>query len=86
LHKHFSKDILPDLERRYREGGIGYKESKELLAERVTAFVRPLRERRANLAETAGLVQTVLSEGAERARAVAQQKMAEVRRNVGASL
>jgi tryptophanyl-tRNA synthetase len=86
LHKHFSEDILPDLTRRYREGGIGYKESKELLAERLVAFVTPLRNRRAELAETNGLVQTVLSEGAERARTVAGVKMAEVRAKIGVSL
>ncbi|MBP9759890.1 MAG: tryptophan--tRNA ligase [Candidatus Pacebacteria bacterium] len=86
LHRHFSGDVLPELERRYREGGIGYKESKELLAERVCAFVRPMRERRVELAKTPGLVQTVLSEGAEKARAIAGAKMHEVREKVGVTI
>lgn len=86
LHKHFSADILPELEARYRAGGIGYKESKELLADRLCAFVTPIRERRAELAKEPGLVQTVLSDGALRAREVAGAKMREVRERVGVSV
>ncbi len=86
LHRHFSTNDLPELERRYREGGIGYKESKERLAENLIAFTRPLRERRAHLAQDNDLVHTVLSDGAEKARAVIRPKMAEVRQKIGVSL
>jgi tryptophanyl-tRNA synthetase len=86
LHAHFSKNDLPEIEKRYREGGIGYKESKELLAENIIATVAPMREKRKALAESVGLVQTVLAEGGERARKEASQKMKEVREKVGVSL
>lgn len=86
LHAHFSTDMLPELTRRYREGGIGYKESKEILAEHIIAFVCPLRERRAEFEATEGLVQEVLAEGGERARTVARKTMAEVRQKVGVTL
>ncbi len=86
LHKHFSKEELPDLERRYRAGGIGYKESKELLAENLIRFITPLRERRAAIAGDTSLVRRTLAEGGERARSVAAKKMQEVREKVGAAL
>jgi len=83
LHKHFSASTLKDLETRYREGTIGYKESKELLAENIMAFVRPFRERRETFAREKGLVERVLQEGAARARSIASEKMREVREKVG---
>ncbi|MBP9759876.1 MAG: tryptophan--tRNA ligase [Candidatus Pacebacteria bacterium] len=86
LHTHFSTKDLPELERRYREGGIGYKETKERLAENIIAFVTPLREKRKALEGDITLVRTVLTEGAEKARAVMQPKMAEVRKKVGVVL
>jgi tryptophanyl-tRNA synthetase len=86
LHRHFSPNELPDLEKRYRAGGIGYKESKELLADNLIAFITPLRERRAALAEDLGLVGKVLADGAERARAAVVEKMKEVRVKVGVTL
>lgn len=86
LHKHFSREELPDLERRYRAGGIGYRESKELLAENLIRFITPLRERRAAIAGDTSLVRRTLAEGGERARSVAAKKMQEVREKVGAAL
>ena len=86
LHKHFSKSDLPDIERRYREGGIGYKESKELLADNLIRFITPLRERRAALAEDTEHVKGILRDGAERAHAVSGKKMNEVRQKVGVTL
>lgn len=86
LHKHVSTNELPELERRYREGGIGYKESKEILADNLVALVAPLSERRAELEKDAGVVARVLAEGALRAQAVASVTMQEVRNKVGVSL
>jgi len=86
LHKHFSKDQLKDIEKRYREGGIGYKESKEILADNLIAFITPLREKRAELAKDDTVVKKVLESGFERARAVASEKMVEVRKKIGVTL
>jgi len=86
LHKQVSKDELPELERRYREGRIGYKESKDILAKNLIALVAPLRERRVELAKDATLVERVLATGAKRAREVAAAKMQDVRAKVGVSL
>jgi len=86
LHKHLSKELLPELENRYREGGIGYKESKHILAENLIALVAPLRERRNALAAEPEKVRALLAEGGEKARKVAQEKMREIRDKVGVTL
>ncbi|MEK7109168.1 MAG: tryptophan--tRNA ligase, partial [Patescibacteria group bacterium] len=52
LHKHFSPNIK-ELEQRYREGTIGYKKSKEILAENIIATISPMREKRAALSREA---------------------------------
>lgn len=86
LHAQVSVAELPDIERRYREGGIGYKESKEILAKNLLALVAPLRERRMQLAQDTALVHNVLATGATRARDIAAAKMADVRNKVGVTL
>ena len=85
LHKLVTKD-LADVELRYREGSIGYKESKELLAESLTDLITPLRKKREELSKDPSYVKKILEEGAEKARAVASKKMAEVRHKIGVSL
>jgi len=83
LHKHFSKDMLADLEKRYREGGIGYKESKEILADNILKFVTPMRELRSELSKEKGLIEKVLEQGREKAHAVASAKMQDVKKKIG---
>ncbi len=83
LHKHFTSN-LPELEKRYREGTIGYKESKEILAENIIATIAPMRERRNALSREA--VIQILKDGAEVAKAKASEKMRQVRERVGVGL
>ena len=83
LHKHFSKDMLADLEKRYREGGVGYKESKEILADNILKFVTPMRELRSELSKEKGLIEKVLEQGREKAHAVASAKMQDVKKKIG---
>jgi tryptophanyl-tRNA synthetase len=86
LHKYFSGAELPELEKRYREGGIGYKESKEILADNLVRFITPLREKREHIAGDLEHVRQVLREGAKRARDIAVSKMSEVRDRIGVSV
>ncbi len=83
LHKLFSANQIVDIERRYREGGMGYKESKDILYENARAFIAPLRERRAELAKDIAHVRQVLKNGGEIARERAHAKMETVRKNSG---
>jgi len=83
LHKLFSTDELSDIEKRYREGGIGYKESKELLLKNIVEFITPMRERREELKKDMGHVRQILKNGGEIARSRAKAKMREVKEKVG---
>lgn len=83
LHKIISKDQLSDLEARYREGKIGYKESKEILAENIIKLVTPMRERRKEFEDDPTRVAQILKAGGEKARAVASAKMKLVRERIG---
>ncbi|MEW6249674.1 MAG: tryptophan--tRNA ligase [Planctomycetota bacterium] len=66
-------------ERRYRAGGMGYGEAKKRLAELYEERFGARREARAVWAARPDDVEDVLRGGARKARAVAQELMAEVR-------
>jgi len=66
-------------EQRYRAGGMGYGEVKQRLFELYEAFFGPKREQRAAWAARPDEVEDILRAGARRARAVAQEVMADVR-------
>ena len=86
LHRHFSGNNLSELKNRYREGKIGYRESKEILANNIEVFVHPLREKREGLAENPASVLAVLERGGEIAREKVEEKMRLVRKNIGVTL
>ncbi|MEK7505812.1 MAG: tryptophan--tRNA ligase [Patescibacteria group bacterium] len=84
LHRHFSQKDLPDLEKNYQEGSIGYQESKNLLAENILNMIRPLRDRRDAISDKK--VIDILKTGGEKARERAEEKMRVVRKAVGVTL
>lgn len=61
-----------------------YKDLKEVLIEDIELVTAPMRERRASITDED--VKKVLSEGGEKARAIASAKMADVRQRIGVSL
>ncbi len=82
LHRFFGGDYLQiqDGERTARTGCV---ETKQLLAERIIEFFRPMRERRLELAANPDHVEAVLARGAEKVRPILETTMAEVREAVG---
>lgn len=87
LHKLFASETeLAELAERYKTGKIGYKESKEILAKNMEAFIAPLRARREAFAKDRSKVLDILRKGGEKARARAKRKMALVRKNIGTVL
>lgn len=87
LHKLFAKgDELSDIRERYEKGGMGYKESKEILVNNVEKFIAPLRDKRAQLADDTDYVLDVLKEGGKRAKQKAEKKMEVVREAIGVKL
>ena len=67
----------------HEKGGIGYGDFKKRLADAYWDYFAPMRERRAAIAADPGYVDSVLREGAERAREEAGKVLARVRRAVG---
>jgi tryptophanyl-tRNA synthetase len=67
----------------YEEHKGKYKALKEVLIEDLDAFLSPMRERHDALKEDATSVERVLAEGAAKANAVAEGKIAAVRSAVG---
>jgi len=82
LHRYFGEDYLQiqDGERTARTGCV---ETKELLAERIIEFFRPMRERRAQFDADPGYVEAVLSAGAEKVRPILDATRSEVLHVVG---
>ena len=84
LHKLFmSKGKLDELQGRYLEGGIGYKESKEILIDDIISFARPFREKRDKLAQDKKAIVAILEQGRDVVRKRVGNKMEDVRRKIG---
>lgn len=62
-------------------GGVGYSEMKKNLAEKIIAYISPMRERRNAISDEE--VFEVMKKGAEKAKKVAEAKMNEVREKTG---
>jgi tryptophanyl-tRNA synthetase len=87
LHKLFTEGLeFEDIKERYENGGIGYKESKEVLARNIIRFITPMRERREKLSKDKKKLLEILEEGGKKARERAEEKMDEVRDKVGLKL
>lgn len=84
IYSLLSGDPIPALEERY--AGKGYGAFKTDLAEVVVSSLAPIQTRLADLEANPDIARAVLTDGADRARARANPKMAEVRDRMGLSL
>ena len=82
LHRFFGGDYvqIQDGERTARTGCV---ETKQLLAERIIEFFRPMREKREQLAADPAVVEETLAAGAAKVRPIIDATMREVRDAVG---
>ena len=82
LHRFFGADYLEiqDGERTARTGCV---DTKQLLAERIIEFFRPMREKRIQLARDDRVVEETLAIGAARVQPIVDATMREVRAAVG---
>ena len=83
LHTRFSKDIVDWTRDNCRTGALGCVDCKTNLADRLIEELRPIRERRLELAAEPGLVARVLDEGRERVRLIVAETIAAVRDAMG---
>lgn len=85
LHKLFLKgDELEALRKRYIDGGLGYKESKDMLLAEIIAYISPMREKRNKLDRNA--VIKILEDGKNKIKPIIEKKMLQIRNNVGVQL
>ncbi len=78
-----SPDELAEWENKYRNGGMGYGQAKKRLAELMTDYFKPFRQKRTELENNIDYVKEVLSNGAERAKAVARETLEKARQAAG---
>jgi tryptophanyl-tRNA synthetase len=76
-------DELAEWENRYRNGGMGYGQAKKRLAELMTDYFQPFRQKRTELENNINYVKEALSSGAERAKAVARETLEKARQAIG---
>lgn len=87
LHKLFLKeDELKVLRDKYTSGGLGYKESKEMLYSEIINLVKPMRDRRDMYEKDLDSVRTILNNGAKKAKIIAEEKMNIIRMKVGVKI
>jgi tryptophanyl-tRNA synthetase len=84
MHKVYSTD---ELQNWVREGctsaGIGCLDCKKPLIDSIEAEIAPIRERAQEYENSPGLMRNIITEGAERAREVADETMEDVKRAMG---
>jgi tryptophanyl-tRNA synthetase len=79
LHNFFTPARVEEIAVECRGARIGCVDCKKKLAESISLNLEPFRERRANLASKPGYVNEVLADGANRAEAIAEETIREVR-------
>lgn len=77
LQRIVNTDRVPWIDENCRTGALGCVDCKAELAERLNAFMRPVRERRLAIAPES--VDAILEDGAAKARAVARGTLADVK-------
>jgi len=84
IHRYFADEAtMSQIDADCRAAKIGCVEHKKRFAADLAAYFAPLRERRAEFAAQPDYVWDVLADGAQRAKAIATQTIAEVREAVG---
>jgi tryptophanyl-tRNA synthetase len=78
-----SAEVGTDFENRLRAGGLGYGDLKKALFENYWNYFSDARKRRAELAANLDFVNEVLTDGAAKARALAQIVLKRARKNCG---
>jgi len=87
LHKLFTRGPeLEELQDRYESGGIGYKESKDILVKNISSFITPFREKRKEIEKNPDFIIHVLKEGGKKAKVIAEEKIKEIRVKIGVEI
>ena len=84
LHQVYSNDATRQwVQMGCRSAGIGCLECKQPVIDAILVELAPIRERAVELSRDLTLVQNIIANGCERARDLAQETLADVRRSIG---
>lgn len=78
-----AKATVDNMAQDHKNGTLKYSVLKEVVAEAIIKHLEPIQERRASLAKDKDKITGILLDGAERASAIAQKTMEEVRKKIG---
>ncbi|RME04139.1 MAG: tryptophan--tRNA ligase [Planctomycetota bacterium] len=77
------KEKVKKMEENYRKGGYGYGHAKKELLQVLEEHFAPYRKKYEQLRNDEKYLETILTQGAQKARNIAQQVMARVRKKIG---
>jgi tryptophanyl-tRNA synthetase len=83
LHQYLNSPQLDDITEQCRSAKIGCVDCKKLLAQEINTSLKPFRERRATLAAKPQYITDVLTDGAQRARIIAEETLREAKERMG---
>lgn len=87
IHKLFlNREDLIKLRKRYEDGGLSYKESKDMLYNEIISFISPMREKRKYYENNLDEVKKILEDGKQKVRKIIEDKMKVVRDKVGTNI
>lgn len=87
IHKLFlNREDLIKLRKRYEDGGLSYKESKDMLYSEIISFISPMREKRKYYENNLDEVRKILEDGKIKVRKIIEDKMKVVRDKVGTNI
>jgi tryptophanyl-tRNA synthetase len=78
-----SKEELAEMKQKFSEGGYGYGHGKTDLLNKILEYFGEARAKREELVKNPQYVEKVLKEGADKARAIAKERMIQVKEAVG---
>lgn len=81
IHKLFRQ--AAELDKIYEQNKGKYKILKEALIEDLKVFIKPMREKRAEISQNLDFVNKVLEEGKEKAKEAASKKMTQIKKAIG---
>lgn len=82
-HKIYTPDRLEEIAAGCRSAGIGCRDCKAILFDRLNSMLEPLRAKRAELEGKKGYISEVLEAGEKRAHEIAGQTLGEIRKAMG---
>lgn len=75
--------VVAEFDAAYKDGSIRYSEFKETLGESIVEYFKPFREKREELSRNSNYIDTILEDGASKAREMTTEHLKEVKKAVG---